>query len=575
MKNLQIDSDRREKYLALFITIALFAFGAYQSILYFGNKVVPISDFPDIIRVGHELLSFKLPSNFKIAPVVGLVQAGLSHLIGGEYPDLTAGWLFNAILHPFTVLLLWLVGKKILGRSAAWFAIVAAINPWMLYMLREPLIETPLLFFVILTTYLILIRSKWCYLAAAITTMVRYEGAALIIAAFVMDMIESKNKQQRIRSFVYSALAMAPLVIWLAGTALSWKSGTSHYFNVLFTKEYAEGFAAKANRTGIILHMKILWEAAFRSLLLPYPKMSEDGVAMIIKLSKAAALAGFLFGAIYGLCKKRREILVLLIFFVPYFVLHALYPYPLQRYHSTIFWIALLIAIYGFQSCWRLIDGNGRVPGRVVFAMQMMIILGAAAWIFKLAGFLPKLALASPASASLPYVAIGLTAVLCGWRIWIYRRLCRELAVMCVVCLAIISNQFYLASFLGDGKSDEEFKLLGQWYVKNAQPVEKMGVYMFDVVRIFVPKDTQNIVPLPQADNPVEFAKTCSQQQITYVVWASREGLSQDHYGYHKLGLDKNIAVLREPKNIGPYQFVAQIKSARGYINVFRLASMN
>jgi len=212
--------EKRERYLDIVVGIALFAFGAYQSILYFGHKVVPISDFPDIVRVGHELLSFKLPSSFKIAPVTGLLQASLSYLVGGEYPDLTAGWLLNAILHPFTVLLLWLVGKKVLGRSAVWFALVATVNPWLLYMLREPLIETPLLFFVLLTAYLILKRSKWCYLAASITTVVRYEGAALILAAFVIDAIESKSRKQIVRSFIYSALAAMPLAIWLAGTAL-------------------------------------------------------------------------------------------------------------------------------------------------------------------------------------------------------------------------------------------------------------------------------------------------------------------------------------------------------------------
>jgi len=82
---------------------------------------------------------------------------------------------------------------------------------------------------------------------------------------------------------------------------------------------------------------------------MPYPGSSEDFSQMVFKLSKAAALAAFFFGSIYGLFKRRWEMLVLLIFFVPYFVLHALYPYPLQRYHSTIFWIALLIAISVFK----------------------------------------------------------------------------------------------------------------------------------------------------------------------------------------------------------------------------------
>jgi hypothetical protein len=264
-------------------------------------------------------------------------------------------------------------------------------------------------------------------------------------------------------------------------------------------------------------------------------------------------------------------VLVLLIFFVPYFMLHAMYPYPLPRYHSTIFWIVLLIAIFGLESLWRVIDGEGRVPKRVVFAMQLMIILGVCCWVFRLGSFLPKLSGVSPRSVSLPYAAMVTAGVICAGSIWVWRSLWREIAVLSVVCLIIVSNQFYAASFLGDGKSDEEFKLLGQWYVNNAQPGEKLGVYMFDVVRIFVPKDAQNIVSLPKAESPTAFVKVCQEQVITYVVWASREGLSSDHYGYRQFGLDKNIAVLREPRSIGPYEFVAQISSKRGYVNVFRL----
>ena len=55
------------------------------------------------------------------------------------------------------------------------------------------------------------------------------------------------------------------------------------------------------------------------------------------------------------------------------------------------------------------------------------------------------------------------------------------------------------------------------------------------------------------------------------MVWASREGLSSDHTGYYQLGLDKNIAFLRNPKSIGPYEFITQLGSKRGYVNIFRL----
>jgi len=360
----------KERYFEFFLIGALLAFGIYQSVLYFGHKVVPISDFPDIVRTGHELLSFKIPTRFKQAPVVGILQALLSYLVGGQHPDLTAGWLLNAILHPLNLVLFWLVGKEIVGRSAIWFAIVAILNHWVIYMLTEPIIETSLLFFSLLTFYLIFKRSNWCYVLASITTMVRYEGAALILAALVMDLIYRKSRQERFRAFLYSMLAAIPLALWMLGTILTWKPGTSHYLKVLFTKEYAKAFAQPVEgRTGLVLHMRLLWLVGFRPLLTPYSGTGEGFVEMLWKVSKTLAVVSFFFGSIYGLCKRRWKILALLLFFVPYFLLHAAYPYPLQRFHTSIFWIALLICLFGLQSSWKLVDKNGRVPKGLVLTL--------------------------------------------------------------------------------------------------------------------------------------------------------------------------------------------------------------
>ncbi|MHC4639399.1 MAG: hypothetical protein ACYTBV_18135, partial [Planctomycetota bacterium] len=176
------DLAKRERYFEVFVIAALFGFGAYQSVLYFGHTIVPISDFPAFFKTGQELLSFQTPSSFKRVPVLGLLQVLLSYVVGGQHPGLTAGWLLNAIFHPFNLVLLWLIGREIVGKSAVWLAIIAILNPWVIYLLTEPIVETTLLFFVLLTFYLMFKRSKWCYLLASITTMVRYEGAALVLA---------------------------------------------------------------------------------------------------------------------------------------------------------------------------------------------------------------------------------------------------------------------------------------------------------------------------------------------------------------------------------------------------------
>ena len=561
---------KRERCFEIFLIAAFLVFGIYQSVIYFGHKIVPISDFPDIVRVGHELLSFKLPSRFMQAPVVGLLQASLSYLVGGQHPDLTAGWLLNAILHPFNLILLYLVGKQIIGRAAIWFALIAILNYWVIYMLTEPIIETSLIFFILLTFYLIFKRTNWCYVAASVATMVRYEGAALILAAFVMDLIYRRDRRERIRAFVYSALATVPLAIWLLGLFLNWNPEKGNYLSV-FTKDYAKAFTEPVeNRTGIFLHMRLLWEVGFRPL---FAAKEAEAARILFGFSKIIAGVTFAFGVFYALLRRQWKILALLIFFVPYFLLHARYPYPLQRFQTTIFWIALLICLLGLQGFWNLINGEGRVPKVIVIVLQAALAILSVLWLIRLIPQMLKTSVVSPVSAYLPWIAMVLGALIFAGQIYVYkpRQWMRQISIFAVFCLIIVSNQFSLVSLVGDGQRDKEFKQLADWYIANAKPGEKMGVYMYQVVGIYAQKYADDIVALPQADSPEDFIKACYKEGLTYVVWATREGLRNDSVRYRRLGLDKNIAQLRIPKTVPPYQFVAQVVGKRGYVNIFRL----
>lgn len=562
--------QKQEKYFDLSVMAALLVFGIYQSVIYFGHKIVPISDFPDIVRIGHELLSFKLPSRFMQAPVVGLLQASLSHLVGGNHPDLTAGWLLNAILHPLNLVLFYLVGREIVGRAAIWFAVVAILNFWVIYMLTEPIIETTLIFFVLLSLYLIFRRSNWCYLAASVATMVRYEGAALIMAAFVMDMIYRRSRKERIRAFVYSVLAVVPLAIWMLGVLLRYDPEKGSYLAV-FTEDYATAFTESVEeRTGIFMHMRLLWQVGFEPLLMV---RSIESARILSGISKFVVAVSFVFGTAYGLFKRRWKILALLLFFVPYFLIHARYPYPLHRFHTMIFWIALLICLYGLQSIWGLINANRRVPGFIVVLLQAVLAIASVVWLIRLVPGMSKLSAYSPPSAYLPWIAIVLAGGFFAGRIYIYkpRRWMREICILAFFSLVIVSNQYALVSLAGSGQRDKEFKQLADWYIANAVPGEKMGVYMHQVVGIFAQKYADDIVALPQADSPEEFTRACYRQDITYVVWATREGLMDYSVRYKKLGLDKNIAHLGNAETKMPYQFVAQIGWKGGYVNIFRL----
>lgn len=565
-------AEEFRKGIEILTGAALFIFGVYQSVLYFGHTVVPISDFPAFFRVGSEIVHRQMPDTYMRAPVLGILQNFLYPLAWGTSRELTAGWLLNSILHPFNLLLLWLVGRKIAGKAAAWIAVIVIINPWTVYLLTEPIVETTFLFFILLTFYLIFSRSGLAYLTASIATMVRYEGAALILAAFVADVIQRKERRDVIRAISYSILASVPLGIWLLLTVLSWQQGTMHYFTILFSKEYAKSFAQTQGKRGILLHLQILWQTAFAPLLTPHPGTDQADVNALVGFSKAAAFVSFLSGCIFSAIRRKWEIWMLLLFLVPYFLIHAFYPYPISRYHSTIAWIVLFICWFGVQSLWRFLNGKYPVPVVLISIIQIAIAVVAFFWLAGLVPYLHNVSLLSQRSASMPYAAMIVAGLLVAGRLYVekIRGLPGGLAVLAVMCLVIISNQFSLASLLGDGKREIEFKQLGEWFAVSAGPGEKLAVYN-NITQIFAGKNEKDVVGFPMANGPQELIGKLRDEHVTYVVWATREGMGNSPNDYRLLGLDKNIALLASPRDIGPYKFITQVGNNNGYVNIFRL----
>jgi hypothetical protein len=566
-------TDNREKYADIFLFFLLLAFGIYQSIIYWGHQVVPSFDFECFAAQGRQILSFNLPTDYKRMPLVGILQVLLGHIADGAYPDFHGGWLLNSIVHPMTAVLFWLAGRKIIGRAAVWFAIIAIINPLALKMLTEAIVETSLLFFIWATFYLIFIRSRWAYLLASLATMVRYEGAALILGAFVMDMIDSKDKRQRIAAFVYAALASVPLAMWMLGTVLNIHSlGPTHYFNV-FTKEYTSQFTEGVEaRTGFAKHAKMLWEMGFSHLFIPFIKTENGSAEAIFSANKILVFASFLFGSVYGLYKRQWKILVLLIFLLPYFWVHAKYPYPDYRYHTTIFAIVLLICIYGLCSFWNLI--KGKLPRPAIILAQLIMSLTAIIWALTLAGYLPRTESISKASIPLPYIAIlVLSAAAIVGKLAYKGSSLTSFAVFTLMILMIVSNQFSVADTLGNGERDIEFKYLLDWYLQNAKKGEKLVTTVPSILQIMAPqyKDCFIHTNSFEANNPTDFVIECYKKNITYVAWDSRTGLMPtiSYYKYWKMA---NIAPLAAGKDIGPYQFITQLKAnQREYINLYRL----
>ena len=439
--------------------------------LHWGNKPVPMSDFPAIHKVGQELWSLQVPSDFKVAPLVGVMQVPLAWFVG----EVRSGWLLNTTLYPAAIVLLYLIGRGLAGEAAFWVALLVAINGYTLQLLTEPIIEIPMLFFILLTYYLLFRDTRWAYVAASAASMVRYECAALILAVFVIDIIRHRLW---LKSFSYSIAACVPLGMWLIGTAVCWQGGT-HYLSV-FGGDY--GKLLGEDRTGLILHLQLLYRVGLGSLV----------PASLAFAAKGVLAGGFLFGCLYGAYRRNLRILALLIFLVPYFLLHCYYPYPVARYHAVTFWVVALVGLSGLITIWSL------------------------------------------------------------WRHW--------LIVGVMILIAISARPI-------QNTQNMEFKQLGQWYSANAVTGDKMAVYMFDTVSMFTDNE---VVFLPKAMGKDRFVLRCREQNINYVIWASREmrNPNTENYIYNRLD---NIDMLHTAKDVGPYKFVTQIGSKKGWVNVYRL----
>jgi hypothetical protein len=383
-----------------------------------------------------------------------------------------------------------------------------------------------------------------------------------------MDMIYAENKKQRIHSFIYAAVASVPLGLWMLGTAINWASEGKSY--------YLKDFGARTGgKTVFIEYIGLIWQMGFQPLFMLEPTASKDSFGTLFSLSKVITACSFAFGMLYGLIKRHWQMLGLFVFLLLYVIIHAFQASLIPRHGIATHWMVLIICVYGFQSLWKLINKNNRVPKTVTAALQIILPLVLAVWLFQLLPYLPKSAKISPRSTALPYVTIAVVVLVFIAYTLLYKKrfLLRDLVLSMLVCLIIASNQLVLVQVIGSGQGNVEFKMLADWYLKNAKEGEKLLSTMSNVVELYASRHKENFLHTDsiKTDDPVGFAKECYEKNITYVAWDSRLGLTPDDLYYKRWRL-KNIAALGNGKDVGPYEFVTQIKAnQRRFINVFKL----
>lgn len=568
---------QREHGREWIVVLLLLGFGIYQSIIYYQHRPVPSSDFPTFSNTAEPLLRLDLPDSFKRVPMVGFMQIAISRFCPGPYPLLTAGWILNGILHAASVLLLYRVGKHLLGSSAFYFAVLAGINPWILQMVPDPIAETAIVFMTLLTFDFLLRRSRWCYLFAMLASMTRYELTALIMVAFLVDMLLGPGRKERLRAGLLAVLASLPVIAWVVLWRV-YRPGSEHYTGHFINTQTRVGLG----------YWKLLWQTTFGPLLqLPAWASVVFGKIKLTSQQQADAIlqavrtleilvwvitgVGFMFSLIYSALRKNWKFWALFAFWACYVGAHSIKHKTLDRYTIPVIWLTLLFAFYGLRCMGSVIGEKRPWPRLAVIAGQLMALVICLVWAGRLALVLPATVSRSTNSASLIYAAIAVVAIYLAVRAWTDRHrpfLLRSATILALCGLLLISNQFKVVQILGNGEKDTEFMELADWYRENAMG-EKMLTAMAPVVQIFVPDGKILHLGGDWGKTFPEFIQRCYQRDIRYVVWDSRVP-PQDSY-YKAWNLQK-VAPLSQPRNVGPFEFVKKIeRSSRNYLYIFKL----
>ena len=567
------EPNPRDGWIVGSIVIVLLAFGIFKAIVLWGAYPIPNPDFPGFIAAGKSLLAFQLPDNFKRAPAVGIFQVLLSRVLPVDNPELTAGWLLNAILSVFNGILLFSLGRRFLGNMAAIVAIVAMLNPWVLVAQVDPVAETTMLFFIFLSFWLMMRRSHWAYLTASIASMVRYECAALIAIAFVLDWLNGTSRRQKGGAVRGAAAASIPFLLWMLGTWMYWNPTASHYL-----KHYGHGncigeYLTCLSKSGFLFLFQ--WPPAVSAGFFPRSSsvpafVIQQSVQVVSYVVLTAAGIGVTASLVFSVLRRNAILLAMWAFVLLYLPVHLFRAETQYRYTVPIVGLLLLLCCIGWKD---LLERFGRVslPRWIRVAFPIFLIIVAMVWLINLVEILPGVNKWYLKGRWLPWA--GLTAIAAIWILeWIHQKWAgalRNLALSCLSAVAVVSVQFPAVSVIGNG-SRVEFKRLADWFLANSKPGERLADRYAGTLRLIAPSRGDDFINMSrdlQSQTLEQFYEKCYNLNVRYVAWSPRGSAGS------KRGLEVVGKILTEPRDQGPLRFVRRIEVGPGHwINIFCLA---
>lgn len=566
-------NQKLAKYVAVGLLVTL---GLIYSLHFLGHFVFPNPDFASFLQIGRKWLHLQIPSSMKRAPLFSVITNLVGNFFSTPDRNLFGTELYNAMMLPTVMVLIYLIGREFLGRAAVWVALLACISPWMVRMSSQPLAELTLVALFAATCLCIRSHIKWAYFFAMLCSISRWDMAGLIPAVALVDLIRNRKWA---RTIIMTALASIPfglcmIITWMQ---LRGQSGGAHYIQVL----------SKDRTFELAADLRFYWSniCSFLNALMlqssrPGHFKSLEGLNSVVSTLTSLLLAiAFLGGSIVAVIKRRWEIIVMLLAGIPYVMVHAIYPYRLPRFCIPTAWAGLIIAAYGLVTFWQWFVSKPKPK----FLIPVLQLIAAVIFIFWAVKILATLDYAQkrycPVIERLALIS-SLVSVAGFLGLQLIRRRkpsMKWLIIPAFLVLSVVSNAATTGLIMGDGQSNANFKRLGLWFLENAEDDDRMITTMPSWLTIYTGLPIErfehmvNIPPLEAKDFPA-FIRECRKRNITLIAWDSRlAGRPNDRY-YKEWGLDR-IKVLGAPKadRIGPCKLLHVIREGSPGVAIYRI----
>jgi hypothetical protein len=575
-----VEPDRNQR-LAEYAAVGLLVIlGFIYSLHFLGHFVFPNPDFVAFLQIGQQWLSFRIPYTMKRAPLFTLITVLVGNFSSTPDRNLFGTELYNTIMLPTVMVLIYLIGRKFLGKAALWVAMLACISPWMVRMSSQPLAELTLVALFAATCLCIRSHIKWAYLFAMLGSISRWDMAGLIPAVALVDLIRNRRW---LKTIIMTALASIPfgLCMIITWTQLRGQAEGAHYIQVL----------SKDRTFELAADLGFYWHnicSFLNAQLLQYSPSGQvrSFEALNSAVSTVTGLllgAAFLAGCVTAVIKKRWEIIVMLLAGVPYVMVHAIYPYRLSRFCVPVAWAGLIISAYGTITFWRWFVGRQK-PKFMIPVLQLIAAFIFILWAVKIlvtldyaqtryCPVIERLALITSLVAVAGFLGLQLVRR--------YKPSMRWLIVPAFLALAVVSNAATTGFLMGDGQSNANFKRLGLWFLENARDDDRMITTMPGWLPIYtgLPIErfdhTGNILPKDAKDFSA-FIQGCRKRNVTLIAWDSRlAGAPNDRY-YKLWGLGRIQALGapflgRKADRIGPCQLIHIISEGSPKVAIYRI----